>query len=85
MPDTPATRTVALIGAPTDVGAGHRGASMGPEALRIANEAVPPRLVWHPVARAVSNPRSNGRGLIDPVPLPPPPEPEAPRSASLFD
>jgi len=29
-------RTVALIGAPTDIGAGHRGASMGPEALRVA-------------------------------------------------
>lgn len=28
--------TVALIGAPTDVGAGTRGASMGPEALRVA-------------------------------------------------
>ncbi|HMD73978.1 MAG TPA: arginase [Steroidobacteraceae bacterium] len=28
--------TVALIGAPTDVGAGMRGASMGPEALRVA-------------------------------------------------
>ncbi len=28
--------TVALIGAPTDIGAGHRGASMGPEALRVA-------------------------------------------------
>lgn len=28
--------TLALIGAPTDVGAGHRGASMGPEALRVA-------------------------------------------------
>ncbi len=27
---------VSLIGAPTDVGAGHRGARMGPEALRIA-------------------------------------------------
>lgn len=27
---------VSLIGAPTDIGAGHRGASMGPEALRIA-------------------------------------------------
>jgi arginase len=27
---------IALIGAPTDVGAGHRGASMGPEALRVA-------------------------------------------------
>jgi len=29
--------TIALIGAPTDVGAGARGASMGPEALRVAN------------------------------------------------
>jgi arginase len=28
--------TVALIGAPTDIGAGTRGASMGPEALRVA-------------------------------------------------
>jgi arginase len=29
-------KPVALIGAPTDVGAGRRGASMGPEALRVA-------------------------------------------------
>jgi len=28
--------SVSLIGAPTDVGAGHRGSRMGPEALRIA-------------------------------------------------
>ena len=27
---------VTLIGAPTDIGAGHRGSSMGPEALRVA-------------------------------------------------
>ncbi|HMB58201.1 MAG TPA: arginase [Arenimonas sp.] len=32
-------RNVALIGAPTDIGAGHRGASMGPEALRVAGLA----------------------------------------------
>ena len=31
--------TVVLIGAPTDIGAGHRGASMGPEALRVAGIA----------------------------------------------
>jgi arginase len=31
-----APRTAALIGAPTDVGAADRGASMGPEALRVA-------------------------------------------------
>ena len=29
-------RTVSLVGAPTDIGAGSRGASMGPEALRVA-------------------------------------------------
>ena len=30
-------RHLSLIGAPTDIGAGRRGASMGPEALRVAN------------------------------------------------
>ena len=30
---------VSLIGVPTDIGAGHRGSSMGPEALRIAGIA----------------------------------------------
>jgi arginase len=34
-----AQRHVSLIGAPTDVGAGARGASMGPEALRVAGLA----------------------------------------------
>jgi len=34
--DTMTTRAISLIGAPTDVGAGRRGASMGPEALRVA-------------------------------------------------
>ena len=29
-------QNVSLIGVPTDIGAGHRGASMGPEALRVA-------------------------------------------------
>lgn len=33
---TPSIRTAALIGAPTDVGASDRGASMGPEAMRVA-------------------------------------------------
>jgi arginase len=32
----PAKKQVCLIGAPTDIGAGTRGASMGPEALRVA-------------------------------------------------
>jgi arginase len=31
------TQHISLIGAPTDIGAGSRGASMGPEALRVAN------------------------------------------------
>jgi arginase len=30
------SRAISLIGAPTDIGAGARGASMGPEALRVA-------------------------------------------------
>jgi arginase len=30
-------RHISLIGAPTDIGAGSRGSSMGPEALRVAN------------------------------------------------
>lgn len=30
-------KTVSLIGVPTDIGAGARGSSMGPEALRVAN------------------------------------------------
>jgi arginase len=33
------SRTLALIGAPTDIGAGHRGAVMGPEGLRVAGLA----------------------------------------------
>ncbi|MEO8810636.1 MAG: arginase [Rhodanobacter sp.] len=33
-------QTVSLIGVPTDIGAGHRGASMGPEAMRVANLGV---------------------------------------------
>lgn len=35
----PACRALSLIGAPTDIGAAHRGASMGPEALRVAGLA----------------------------------------------
>jgi arginase len=36
---SPTTRSVALVGVPTDIGAGHRGSSMGPEALRVARLA----------------------------------------------
>jgi arginase len=35
----PGTPHISLIGAPTDIGAGHRGAGMGPEALRVAGLA----------------------------------------------
>jgi len=31
------TKLISIIGAPTDIGAGTRGSSMGPEALRVAN------------------------------------------------
>jgi arginase len=34
--DNAAMKQVSLIGAPTDIGAGARGASMGPEAMRVA-------------------------------------------------
>lgn len=34
---TPSHKPISIIGAPTDIGAGSRGASMGPEALRVAN------------------------------------------------
>ena len=36
---------VSLIGAPTDIGAGARGASMGPEAMRVAQ--IQPTLEAH--------------------------------------
>ena len=35
----PSFPPLTLLGAPTDIGAGHRGASMGPEALRVAGLA----------------------------------------------
>jgi arginase len=38
-------RNISLIGAPTDIGAGARGASMGPEALRVAG--IQPTLESH--------------------------------------
>jgi arginase len=38
-------RPISLIGAPTDIGAGARGASMGPEALRVAD--IGPTLQGH--------------------------------------
>ncbi len=42
------TRQISLIGAPTDVGAGARGASMGPEAMRVAQ--LGPTLETHGLA-----------------------------------
>ena len=38
-PSAHAQPRISLIGAPTDIGAGHRGAAMGPEALRVAGLA----------------------------------------------
>ena len=42
--------TIALIGAPTDIGAAHPGASMGPEALRVAGIEPALRRLGYPVA-----------------------------------
>jgi len=47
-PPTAPARAISLIGAPTDVGAGARGASMGPEALRVAG--LQPALESHGLA-----------------------------------
>ncbi len=58
------TMPVTLIGAPTDVGAGSRGASMGPEALR--------------VARIAAMLESQGSAVIDRGNLSGPPNPESP-------
>jgi arginase len=57
---------VALIGAPTDAGAGKRGASMGPEALRVAG-----------LGKAL---RRLGRAVVDRGNLTGPGNPEQPRS-----
>jgi arginase len=57
---------VALIGAPTDVGAGRRGASMGPEALRVAG-----------LDKAL---RRLGRAVVDRGNVVGPANPEAPRA-----
>ena len=57
---------VALIGAPTDIGAGQRGASMGPEALRVAG-----------LDKSL---RRLGRTVLDRGNLSGPINPEAPRA-----
>jgi arginase len=57
-----APSTASLIGAPTDVGASDRGASMGPEALRVAGlHAALTRCGWHVVDRGnLSGPPNPG-------------------------
>ncbi len=54
-------RTIALIGAPTDIGAGSRGASMGPEAMRVAG--LPAALAAH---GCVVTDRGNLAGPLNP-------------------
>lgn len=58
---------VSLIGVPTDVGAGHRGARMGPEALRIAGlqEALAARGVDVVDVGNVDGPRNPWVGPVD--------------------
>ncbi|MEO8746458.1 MAG: arginase [Rhodanobacter sp.] len=58
-------QTIALIGVPTDIGAADRGASMGPEALRVAG------LATHLAARGMTvTDRGNLHGPLNPW-LPP--------------
>ncbi len=54
-------QTISLIGVPTDIGAGDRGASMGPEAMRVAN--LGPRLERH--GRTVID-KGNLQGPLNP-------------------
>jgi arginase len=58
---------VSLIGAPTDVGAGHRGALMGPDALRIAGlpEALVARGVDVLDRGNLEGPRNPWQGPVD--------------------
>jgi arginase len=58
---------VSLIGAPTDVGAGHRGALMGPDALRIAGlpEALAKRGVDVVDRGNLEGPRNPWQGPVD--------------------
>ena len=44
-------------------------------ATKIASDATVPALIWHPVTRAVGNPRSNGPELIRPLELTAPADP----------
>jgi len=55
------SKRIALIGAPTDIGAGRRGAAMGPEALRVAGLAHALRRLGHRV-----DDRGNLSGPINP-------------------
>ena len=60
-----ASRSIALIGAPTDIGAGHRGGSMGPEALRVAGIEAALRRLGNDVAD-----RGNLSGPVNPEAAP---------------
>ena len=58
---------VSLIGAPTDIGAGHRGAVLGPEALRIAGlaEALGERGIDVADRGNLDGPRNPWRGPVE--------------------
>ncbi|WP_295864915.1 arginase family protein, partial [uncultured Xanthomonas sp.] len=58
---------VSLIGVPTDIGAGHRGARMGPEALRIAglHEALANRGVEVRDIGNIDGPRNPWQAPVD--------------------
>lgn len=66
-PETPARLGVSLIGAATDVGANARGASMGPEALRVADLQRMLQALGLEVADRgnLAGPANPGQSLID--------------------
>jgi len=63
----PMHRPISLIGAPTDVGAGTRGSSMGPEALRVAGIAPILQSLGLEVADRgnLAGPTNPGGGAVD--------------------
>jgi len=67
MEDRPQPRRIALIGAPSDLGASRRGSSLGPEALRVAGIASALRRLGHEVVD-----RGNLAGPVNPDMAPPP-------------
>lgn len=63
----PQRQRITVFGVPTDIGASHRGASMGPEALRVAGIGQALRALGHDVLDRgdVRGPRNPGQAPVD--------------------